>query len=213
VFGNAELFIDGTYQRMVGQAVLWATQRPIPGAQAAVQRTLMPESYPGAFAITLPNGPGVCLDPVRGGINYLWNGDFVDLRPRWITKQGEPARIFGPIFYREKEWHPFRSGSPNAEPDFRFLGYTLHDGLPEFHYQIGGRDVHETLSPGREATTLLRRFRVGPGAAPLWLNLEPQPDAEVLVRGLDHDGNLASFTSSAGGEFTIEIRPKFTRAP
>lgn len=213
VFSQPSVLADPNYQRMVGQAVLWAAQRPIPGAQATVQRTFMPESYPGSIAITLPNGPAVCLDPVRGGINYIWEGDFVDLRPRWITKQGEPPRYFGDVFYTEKEWQPFRAGSPTAPPDFRFRGYTVRNGLPEFHYEIGGRDVHETLSAGRDPQTLLRRFRVGPGKSPLWLNLEPQSQAEVLVRGLERDGQLGSFNNSAGGEFTIEIRRRAVVAP
>ncbi len=213
VFSHPSLFSDPAYQRMIGQAVLWAAQRPIPGAETVVQRTFMPESYPGAFAITLPNGPSLCLDPVRGGINYIWDGDFVDLRPRWITKQGEPARFFGEIFYHEKEWQPFRAPTPNAASDLRFRGYTLRAGIPEFHYQIGGRDVFETFSTGSTPGSLLRTFRVGPGRTTLWLNLEPQAKSEVTVRGLERDGPLASFGSPAGGEFTIEIRRKASLTP
>lgn len=213
VFAQPHVLAEATYQRMIGQAVLWTTQRPIPGAVAAVQRTFMPDSYPGSIAITLPNGPGVCLDPVRGGINYIWDGDFVDLRPRWITKQGESPRLFGEMFYIEKEWQPFRAGSPTASPSFQFRGYTLRDGLPEFHYEIGGRTVHETLTAGRDPQSLLRRFRVGPGSTPLWLNLEPQGKAEVIVQGLERDGQLGNFSNRAGGEFTIEIRRKAVVAP
>ena len=166
----------------------------------------MPEATPGSFAITLPDGPGLCLDPVRGGVNYVWDGDFVDLRPRWITKEGQPARIFGPVFYREKEWHPLRAGAPGSPPDLQFRGYTVRDGVPEFHYVIGGRDVFETFASGRARGDLLRRFRVGPGSAPLWLTLEPQAEAEVVVTGLERDGQRAVFAAPAGGEFTLEIR-------
>ena len=213
VFGNPGQLSSPAFQRLLGQAALWTARRPIPGAQATVQRTFMPEAYPGAFAITLPNGPGLCLDPVRGGINYVWAGDFVDLRPRWLTKQGEPARFFGPVFYREKEWHPLRAGSPQAGPDVEFLGYSLESGFPEFHYRIGGRDVHESFRAGEGENTLVRRFRVGAGAASLWLALEPQGEADVVVRGLSRDGNTASYTSTQAGEFTIEIRPKAAVKP
>lgn len=202
------LLADASYQRLVTNAALWSADRPVPGAVAAVQRTYMPDAHPGAFAITLPNGPGVCLDPVRGGINYIWDGDFVDLRPRWITKVGEPARIFGEIFYRETGWQPLRAGAPGGEPDFRFRGYTLDEGLPEFHYEVGGRVVRERLASVAGGAGLVRRFRVGPGAVSLWLTLEPQPEAEVTVRGLERDGSLATFAQPAGGEFTIEIRRK-----
>jgi len=203
---EGRLFGNPTYQRLVGQAALWAAGRTIPAARPAVQRTFMPDATPGSFAITLPNGPGLCLDPVRGGINYVWDGDFVDLRPRWITKEGAPARIFGEVFYREQAWQPLRAGAPGNPPDFQFRGYVLRDGVPEFHYVIGGRDVFETFASGRQAGDLLRRFRVGPGSAPLWLNLEPQTASEVVVSGLERDGARAVFAAPAGGEFTLEIR-------
>ncbi|MBL9200618.1 MAG: ThuA domain-containing protein [Opitutaceae bacterium] len=200
------------FRRVLANAVRWAGARPVPGAVAAVQRTFMPESHPGSFAITFPGGPGVCLDPVRGGINFVWDGDFVDLRPRWLTKQGAPARIFGEPFYREGAWRPLRAGAPGRESDFQFRGYALTPAGPEFHWQIDGRDVFEALSASADGAVLTRRFRVAAGAAPLWLRLEPQPAAEIAVRGLERDGELASFPSTAAGEFTIEIRRKH-RAP
>lgn len=209
---DAGLLADAVFQRLVANAILWTSVLPIPNARPAVQRTFMPEAHPGAFAITLPDGPGICLDPVRGGINYIWDGDFVDLRPRWITKQGEPARIFGDVFYREKNWQPWRGGSPDRAPDFHFHGYTLNDGYPEFHYMIGDREVHERLTslPGGG---LRRRFRVGAGSLPLWLQLEPQPAAEIALHGLESDGSLACYSANSAGEFTIEIRRKVLVAP
>lgn len=201
------------FQRLLANAVRWAAARPVPGAVAAVQRTFMPESHPGSFAITFPGGPGVCLDPVRGGINFVWDGDFVDLRPRWLTKQGASPRVFGEIFYRESAARPLSAGAPNREGSLQFRGYALTPAGPEFHWQIDGRDVFETLSATEDGTVLTRRFRVAAGATPLWLRLEPQPAAEVAVRGLTRDGELASFPSPAEGEFTIEIRRKAGLGP
>src|SRR5690606_18398820 len=169
---------DASYLQIVANAVLWSSGRVIPHARPIVQRTFMPESHPGSFAITFPSGPGVCFDPVRGGINYIWAGDFVDLRPRWLTKQGEPPRIFGQIFYRETAWQPLRLGAPTDEPEFRFRGYVLGAGGPEFHYQIDGREVFETLEANADGTGLTRRFRVGAGRGPLWIRIEPHTDAE-----------------------------------
>jgi hypothetical protein len=204
---------SAAFQRLLANAVRWAAARPVPGAVAAVQRTFMPESHPGSFAITFPGGPGVCLDPVRGGINFVWDGDFVDLRPRWLTKQGAPARISGETFYREGAWRPLRGGAPGSEEKFQFRGYALTPAGPEFHWQIDGRDVFETLSASTDGAVLTRRFSVAAGPTPLWLRLEPQPAAEVAVRGLARDGELASFASPAAGEFTIEIRRKAGAAP
>lgn len=203
---GGDLWADASYRRLVANAVLWSAGVPIADAVAGVQRTFMPESYPGSIALTLPNGPSVCLDPVRGGINYVWDGDFVDLRPRWLTKQGAPARIFGDVFYVEKAWQPLRAGSPGAPPDFQFRGYALRDGLPEFHYVVGGRDVFERISSAEKGTGIVRRFRVGAGERPLWMTLESQTGAEVILRGLERDGPAASYAARAAGEFTIEIR-------
>ena len=199
---------DPAYQRIVVNAVRWAAGRPIPDARPAVQRTFMPDAYPGSIALTFPNGPGVCIDPVRGGINTIWDGDFVDLRPRWITKQGAPARIFGEVFYTEKAPQPLRLGSPSADSKFRFRGYVLRDGVPEFHYEIDGRDVYETITAQADGQGIVRTFRVGPGARTLWMNFEPQTGAEVTTRGLERDGAVGSFAASAGGQFVIEIRRK-----
>jgi hypothetical protein len=194
------------YQRLVANAVRWAGNRPIPGARPVVQRTFMPEAHPGSFALTFPGGPSVCLDPVRGGINYIWDSDFVDLRPRWITKQGAPARLFGAAFYAEKAWQPLRAGSPDDPGPLRFRGYTLKAGAPEFHYQVGGRDVFETITALEGGEGVVRTFRVGPGARPLWVNFEDQPGASVSTRGLERDGRAGTFAASAGGEFQIVIR-------
>lgn len=194
------------YPTLVANAVRWAGDRPIPGARPALQRTFMPEAHPGSFALTFPGGPSVCLDPVRGGINYIWDGDFVDLRPRWITKQGAPARLFGETFYTEKAWQPLRAGSPDDPGTLRFRGYTLKAGVPEFHYQVGGRDVFETITALEGGEGVVRTFRVGPGTRPLWVNFEDQSGASVMTRGLERDGRAGSFAASAGGEFQIVIR-------
>ena len=205
---GSELVADASYMRMVANAVLWASGRAIPDAQAIVQRTFMPDSHPGSIAITFPRGPGVCFDPVRGGINFIWDGDFVDLRPRWLTKQGAPARIFGEVFYRETLWQPMRLEGPTRDPDFHFRGYRLTADGPEFHYQINGRDVVETFVATSDGHGLLRRFRVGAGDGPLWIRLEPQAEAEISLTGVVRDAEHALFESTAAGEFSIEIRRK-----
>lgn len=202
------LLAEPGYQRILAQALLWVARRPIPGAKPAVQRTFMPESHPGAFAITFPEGIGVCLDPVRGGVNFAWEGDFVDQRPRWLTKQGAPARIFGPVFYLEKAWQPLRAGSPGSGDVARFRGYALREGIPEFHHEVGGRPVRETLRvlPGGEG--FVREFNVGAGTAPLWLSLEEQSGATITVEGASPDGASVGFTSTSAGSFRVTVRRK-----
>lgn len=206
VLSSSALLASPDYVRIITQALLWTARRPIPGAMPVVQRTFLPESHPGAFAITFPEGVGVCLDPVRGGVNFAWEGDFVDLRPRWLTKQGAPARIFGPAFYTEKAWQPLRAGAPGANSSWRFLGYALRDGAPEFRYTVAGREVAETLRALPDGTGFTRSFTVAAGQAPLWLNLEEQSLSEVRVEGAVRDGNAVAFTSADSGVFKITVR-------
>lgn len=202
------LLADQGYRRILAQGLLWVARRPIPGAKPAVQRTFMPESRPGSFAIAFPEGIGVCLDPVRGGVNFAWEGDFVDLRPRWLTKQGAPARIFGPVFYQEKTWQPLRAGSPGSGDVARFRGYALREGAPEFHHEVGGRTVRETLRALPDGGGFVREFEVGTGNSPLWLSLEEQTGASVTVEGASRDGASVGFTSTSAGSFRVTVRRK-----
>ncbi len=204
------LLTSRDYLRIVTQALLWTARRPIPGARPVVQRTFMPESHPGAFAITFPEGVGVCLDPVRGGVNFAWDGDFVDLRPRWLTKQGAPARIFGSVFYSERAPRPLRAGAPGANSAWRFLGHGLRDGTPEFRYDVDGREITEALRALPDGTGFTRTLSVAAGKSPLWLTLEEQSNAEVIVEGASRDGNAVAFTSADAGSFRVTVRRRGT---
>ena len=204
------LLTSRDYLRIVTQELLWTARRPIPGARPVVQRTFMPESHPGAFAITFPEGVGVCLDPVRGGVNFAWDGDFVDLRPRWLTKQGAPARIFGSVFYSERAPRPLRAGAPGANSAWRFLGHGLRDGTPEFRYDVDGREITEALRALPDGTGFTRTLSVAAGKSPLWLTLEEQSNAEVIVEGASRDGNAVAFTSADAGSFRVTVRRRGT---
>lgn len=210
---SSALLNSPDYVRIITQALLWTARRPIPGARPAVQRTFMPESHPGAFAITFPEGVGVCLDPVRGGVNFAWEGDFVDLRPRWLTKQGAPARIFGEVFYSEKAWQPLRTGAPGAAPAWRFLGLTWREGTPEFRYSVASREITESLRALADGSGFTRTFTVTAGQAPLWLNLEEQSLSEVSVEGAVRDGNAVAFTAADSGVFKITVRRRGAAVP
>ncbi|MEX0772914.1 MAG: ThuA domain-containing protein [Balneolales bacterium] len=203
---HIEMFQDPDYLKMLGNGILWVTRRQIPGAKASVQRTYMPEAHPGAFAITFPQGPGICYDPVRGGINYIWDGDYIDLRPRWTTKQGQPAKYIGDIFYSENSLQPMRTGSPDREPEYQFRGYRIVDGLPEFSYTINGRLVREEMRPLENGEGVERHFQVE-GDEPFWLMLEPQNKSEVTISGAVREDNYIRY-DGAGGGFVVEISHK-----
>lgn len=205
--GGINLFQDRNYQRIVGNALLWVLRQPIPGAETAVQRSYLPEAHPGAFAVTFPQGPGLCYDPVRGGMNYIWDGGFADLRPRWITKRGSPVAFAGDVFYREQTEFSLRSDRGRL-PEYQFLGYKMAAGFPEFRFRLDGREIRETLKPSPRGTGVVRHFQVE-GDAPLWLRLDEQPDAEIQVTGaIRQEGWIHYPGEAGGGEFTVVIRRK-----
>lgn len=192
-------------RRLIAQAVWWAAGRPLPGATPHLQRTVLPDAHPGSFALTFPEGVGVCLDPVRGGINYLWAGEFADQRPRWLTKQGAPARLDGPVWYREPAEPAWRTSPGGPAAAWRFRGHATRAGMPEFHYEVAGRTVTEHPGATPAGRGLERRFTVGPGTTPLWLRLEPQPGVLIEVNGASREVDHAGFTGQASGEFTVRL--------
>ena len=191
--------------RLVTQAVWWASGRPVPGATPHLQRTVLPDAHPGSFALTFPEGVGVCLDPVRGGINYLWAGEFADLRPRWLTKQGAPARLDGPVWYRESPEPAWRTAAGGPAAPWRFRGHTARAGTTEFHYEIDGRKVTERPTALPEGRGLTRLFTVGPGKPTLWLRLAPQAGVRIEVTGARREAEHAGFTEESGGAFTVQL--------
>jgi type 1 glutamine amidotransferase len=204
---------DADFLRLVSNSVRWAAERPIPGAQTVVQRTSMADAFPGALAICFPAGPSLCYDTVRGGINYIWNGDFVDLHPWWTTRHGEPMRAFaarysGEVIYRDKDMTAaMHVGTRGEQSAYHFRGYRLRgDGFPELYYTVGGREVTEDLVATADGIGVVRTFHVAAGAVPLWLKVSGESGAEIAVGGAERDGDLVHFDAAGGGEFSVTIR-------
>ncbi len=211
---------DTEFLRLLANAVRWAAARPIPDAETLVQRTSMANAFPGALAICFPAGPSLCYDTVRGGINYVWNGDFIDLHPWWTGRHGDPLRTFaarfsGEIIYRERDMTTaMHVGTKNDQSVYHFRGYRLRrNGSPELYYTVGGRDVTEGLEAVSDGLGVVRTFHVSAGAAPLWLKLSDDAAAEVAVGGAEREGNLVHFDSASGGEFSVTIRQRISPGP
>jgi hypothetical protein len=205
---GANLFQDESYVRLLANCVFWTARRPIEGARAIVQRTYLPDAYPGALAVTMPGGPTLFFDPVRGGVSQMNDGDFLDLRPRWITKRGEPARVSGEMFYRDGGRGLFWLAADGSEVPFKFKGYSLAGQYPELYYKVGDREIREEVQPLSAGMGILRKFHIGAGSQPVWYQSEPQTGAEVTAKGLEQDGRRMGFTGTGSGDFTIEIRQK-----
>lgn len=184
----------------------------IPVQDVQVYRTMMPDAGPSAFAVRfMEAGLALCYDPVRGGVNYVWTGDF-DLQPTVTGKISKLAAVEGEPFYRERDWHPLRSSKSVAQPEYKFLGYSVREGALEFNYAIdGGVKVRERITPV-EGAGIRRDFLVenqDRSVNSLYLHLEPQELATVSVVGgtLGEDG-WALIQGEALTDFSITIHKK-----
>lgn len=218
--GGAFCLGDPQFRSIVSNSVLWAARQPVPGARALVQRTSMADAFPGALAITFPGGPSLCFDTVRGGINYIWDGDFVDLRPWWTGRHGDPlrsfaARIWGDVFYREGSMLPaFHLGSSDDPSVYRFRGYHLRkDGFPELLYSVGGRGITEEIHPVGDGIGVACTFHVEAGPRPLWMRLSTGSKAEIGVSGAVLDGNFVRYDETGSSAFAVTFRGKGGSAP
>lgn len=146
-----------------------------------VHRTFMPEAGPSSFAVGLGPYLGFCYDPGRGGINYLWQGEFVDLAPTWKAKINGPATLRGEVVYRESTRWPLRLNG-SREPVYVFMGYVLLVDGVEFHYTLDGLQVREEIRLTADARGLVRRFQLSEPCADWSYAVEPQAGAVVSSR-------------------------------
>ena len=170
-----------------------------------VHRTMMPDSGPSSFAVALTPSLGFSYDPGRGGVNYVWQGEFVDLGPTWKAKINHPAEVRGTIVYRESVRFPLRLGDGNREPAYVFKGYVLLPDGVEFHYLLDGVPVREEIRATPDGRGLVRRFRVDTPVAAWSYALEPQPGVTVASAQGNWNEARTAVVGRGGREFTLEI--------
>lgn len=151
---------------------------PIPSPQ--IFRSFLPESGPSAFGVILTDDLALCYDPLRGGINQAWRGR-LDLRPTWQAKINAPAKLDGPVFYREQLVQPLRVGDPERVPVRRFKGYRYAGDAVVFDFTLDGVAVSETLRPRENG--LERVWQLAQPGTALFFRAETQPEAELQFRG------------------------------
>jgi hypothetical protein len=172
-------------------------------AEVQIERLYLPhDASPSSFAIGLPGGVHFCFDPVRGGLSYVWTGGFLDLT---ATRPGpgkfmSPAKLLGPVVYRETGLAPLRRGDPARVPAVEFVGYTLRSESVEFRYTVDGSLVREEIAAKPGGGGLVRRLKIEGGADARWWHVvEGRPATE-----LRRDGS---------GAFTIEVPFEKSPAP
>ena len=177
-------------------------------AELLIERTVMPEAAPSSFAIGFPNGVGMCYDPVRGGVDYAWAGGFVDVAPVRpdMGKLIKPAKLPGPVLYREQGAAPLRRGDPARKPVVVFKGYRLHGEAIEFLYTVDGLAVREEVRARPQGDGLIRRFRIEATADSRWWYL-PGPTEGAVMKAVTGEMEAGGFRfdPAVARDFTLEI--------
>jgi hypothetical protein len=200
------------WRRLAGSAAFLSVAllaAPSHGAPATadvlVYRTMMPDCGPSSFAVALTPDLGFSFDPGRGGVNYIWQGEFVDLGPTWKAKINKPADLRGAIVYRENVRYPLRFGAAGREPTFEFKGYTLSPGAVEFHYLVDGVFVREEIRATPNGRGLVRRFQVSEPVAAWSYAVEPQTGATVSSPVGGWNEGRTALVAPRGREFSVQI--------
>ena len=161
--------------------------------EVLLERTFLPHgAAPSSFAVGLPGGVNFCFDPIRGGVNYVWTGDFLDLTPArpGPGKFVSAVKLLGPLVHRESGPAPLRHGDPTRVPGVEFSGYTVHADAIEFRYTLDGIAVRETIRARADGTALLRHFQVARGTDATWWRVVDERPPEKLPRGADGSFDL-----------------------
>lgn len=172
-----------------------------------LERTLLPDAAPSSFAVGFSTGVNFCYDVVRGGVSYIWTGDFVDIasvRPN-AGKAISPVKLLGDVVYRESEYFPLRRNDPQRGVEVDFKGYRLTADAILFIYEIDQCRVTEEVRSTADGAGLVRQFRIE-GALPndtWWYVPGATNGAKLEAPGAKHDDRGFRFESA--GSFIIEV--------
>jgi len=129
------------------------------GRRPFVQRIFMPQSGPASIAVALPGSLNYCFDAGNCRVRYVWSGPFLDGTKHWRGSGKDLGEMGDQAWWRSTaSLLRFGGGKEDPSIETKFLGYTLNDGLPEFHYRIGKQEVFQTVIPSGKGVEM--RFRL-----------------------------------------------------
>ncbi len=129
------------------------------GRRPFVQRIFLPKTGPASIGVALPGNLNYCFDAGACRLRYVWSGPFVDGTRQW-RGSGKDMSELGDEPWWVSQSFPLRfgGGKESENPDVKFLGYTLKDGLPEFHYRVGKQEVFELIRPADKGVEMCFRL-------------------------------------------------------
>lgn len=178
------------------------------GDHPVVSRTFLPDCGPAAIAVGMPGGQSYCYDASGCRLRYIWKGGFVDNTDQWAGKGDLWSSVVGRIYFRAPRAPWLRLGRPDHIPVYRWLGYRLVAGYPQFLYTVDGSETHELIHPTAAGVTISFDIPKAPG--PVFLVVDGAGGATITSdRGKWVDSTL-SLSASDAARFTVtlEERPK-----
>jgi cbb3-type cytochrome oxidase cytochrome c subunit len=173
-------------------------------SEPVLLRTFMPESSPRSIAVGLPGGQNYCFDAQTAQLRYAWSGGFVDMKPAWSARGGEPATPLGKVWFKAGDDFPLRVGAPDAKPKAVFRGYRFEGKTPVMLYAVDGVAVVEKISATPDGRALLREFQLGTTTNAVWFAAPASPG----VTWSSDAGNPAAGPLKVGGRFTVKMEAR-----
>ncbi len=176
------------------------------GEEPLVQRCFLTEASPRSICVGLPEGISFCFDAEVCRFRFAWSGDFLNVKPTWADRGGQPPQILGTKFFIAPDIFPLRFGNSASEAKMKFLGYELINKLPEFRYEASGVVVRERLSVNRNPPALVRSFNLEKIKGDVWFS--PGAGAAVVVglKAISPDAN--GWCKVSGRQFDAVIPVK-----
>jgi uncharacterized cupredoxin-like copper-binding protein len=177
-------------------------------------RTFLRDSGPASIAVALPPEQNYCWDAGACRLRYVWRGGFVDPLPHWTGNGDAFAEVTGRIYYRAGSAFPLRVGRADAVPTrVKFHGYRLVERAPEFHYEVEGLQVYESIRALHHGSGIERRFRVPEVKSPVFFVGEENAGATFASSAGRFSGGVLPLSANEARDFTITMTEVPGREP
>ena len=141
-------------------------------------------------------------------------GGFVNPMPHWAVNGDAFAEVKGTIYYRSAPYFPLRFGDEKKIPsDIHFRGYSVVDGLPEFHYQVNGADVRELIKTGANKNGIEETFKITGTKGPVFFVSDPNGGATIASDAGTVSAGVLKVPATKAKEFTISYTEILNREP
>lgn len=179
------------------------------GRRPFVQRIFLPKTGPASIAVALPGNLNYCFDAGDCRLRYVWSGPFVDGSRQW-KGSGKDISELGDEPWWVSQSFPLRfgGGKDSKNPEVKFLGYTLKDGLPEFRYRVGKQDVFQLIRPAEAGLEL--HFRL-PNARRKVTFVSDDKGVWKSPQAIDKKG-LLEVPADKSTDFSVFLAPKEPQA-